>query len=77
MKFFLLTSHISFSVGFFCFYQVLISFNNIIEILFAQISVLVFFIYFMYLKVDHSGAAFLFYFFLSSHMQQDMIDMFY
>lgn len=49
--------------AFFFFYQVLISFNNIIEILFAWISVLVFFIYFMYLKVDHSGAAFLFYFF--------------
>lgn len=58
-----MTSHISFSAGFFCFYQALITFNNIIEILFAWISVLVFFIYFMYLKVDHSGATFLFSFF--------------
>lgn len=68
--------HISISVGLFCFYQVPISFNNTLEIMFACISILVFFIYFMHLKVDDSGTIF-FSSTFSPHMKLYMIDMFY
>lgn len=58
MKYF----HRSISLSLFCFYQVLSSFNNITEVMFACINILVFFIYFIskWTMVELFSSTFLF-----------------